>query len=314
MAKSVVLYGDSGTWKTTQAGVAAIYLFKKWKLPIRLVTAEESQPLQPLVEAGIIDKIQFKSNAVAPFAFLTKLSQGWWKDGKGIVVPPKEGPLPCAGYIVEGLTSIAEILIRNHTESGRKISQDVVGSWTEDGLRFGQPSPSHYGNVQNNMLWRISDFTNLQCDRVIFTSHEAKGEEESSRTPIRGAGLVGQKGTDKIPKLVGSYIHAEYYGKEEIAIDPLTKDKIAVFRPRMRYFFVPHPDPKLPGITYPAKPRLTPNQIPRLMEIWPGGYFTPTLNSGLDEYLRTEDELEATAGDEYKRLANEVLGEGVGNK
>lgn len=53
---------------------------------------------------------------------------------------------------------------------------------------------------------------------------------------------------------------------------------------RARAWFVRHPDP-VTGLVYPAKPRVAPTMMPKLLERFPGGYFEPTPTSGIDEYL-----------------------------
>lgn len=294
MAKSLVLYGDSGTFKTTALSHAAKYLYHKHKKPVRLVTAEESTPLIPYVEAGIIQIIRLDQTIANPLSHLSKLSKGWWPSDKGQLMPP-QGPLTAAlagvsAYFVEGLTSIAELVMRDCRNKARKISQDPIGTFVEDGEKFCAPAMSHYGFVQAVMLDRIVDFSALPVDRVIFTAHESKGEEEGSKNPIRGAGLVGMKGTDKIPKQVGSYIHAEYYN-EELTTTAKNKDQITVYRPKVRYFFTSHPDQKFSQVTYPAKTRIPSASLPELLEKWPGGYFEPTLTEGLNLYLELEDRL-----------------------
>jgi hypothetical protein len=290
MAKTVLLYGDSGTFKTTALAHAARYLYRKHKKPLRLITSEESQPLQPYVEAGIVEIFRLDLSVDNPLSTLTKLCRGEWPNSAGKLALAT-GPLPTAGYLFEGLTSCAELLLQDLCNTHRKISQDPIGSFTEDGEKFCAAAPSHYGFVQNTMLARIKSLAALDVDRVIITAHEGKGEEEGSRNAIRGPGLVGNKGTDKVGKLVGTMIHAEDYMEEMITIDPKNKDRIAVYRPKVRYFFVKHPDQKFPNVSYPAKPRVPPERYEELMKIWPGGFFTPTLEEGLDTYLEVDDRL-----------------------
>ena len=51
---------------------------------------------------------------------------------------------------------------------------------------------------------------------------------------------------------------------------------------------------------FPAKPRVAPNMIPELMKIYPGGYFEPTSDAGIDAYLEVVDRLQASAGGDLK--------------
>ena len=46
--------------------------------------------------------------------------------------------------------------------------------------------------------------------------------------------------------------------------------------------------------------------IPELLKKWPGGYFEPTIHSGLDEFLRFEDELLARSSDRERKWKEEI--------
>ena len=71
-----------------------------------------------------------------------------------------------------------------------------------------------------------------------------------------------------------------------------------------RYFWE-QSDPKT-GITFPAKPRVPSEKWPDVLKKWPGGYFEPTISSGLDEYLKVIDELEGGATNTLREWRDRV--------
>jgi hypothetical protein len=105
-------------------------------------------------------------------------------------------------------------------------------------------------------------------------------------------------------------IFDDYFVSED---DPTHKlsdaEKKAGVKPRQRQatraraWFVRHPDP-VTGMIFPAKPRVAPTMMPKLLEKFPGGYFEPTPTSGIDEYLIAVESLAqeaSTKTDEWKK-------------
>lgn len=309
MAKTLAIYGESGSWKTTALFHAACYLYKKYKKKIRMITAEEwNPPFGSLVEAGIVDLIEFNPNVGKgePLSTLVKLSRGWWPNTARDTMLPlghAENDIKnvCA-YFVEGLTSISDVLLSDDCAKGRKHSEDIVGKFTEGGLNFGSPSRSSYGFVQRHFLDRFGDFRALPVERVIFTAHESKGEDEDTKDPIRGAGLAGKAATDAVNRKVGGMIHFEVYSEETI-----DARKISTVTNKVKAFFVTHPDKKFANVKYKCKPRIDSLLWPELMKRYPGGYFEPTIEHGLDKYLEAEDQIEAQAIEMRRKWKEEVL-------
>lgn len=230
MARTGLIYGESGTFKTTQIKWFARYIYKKTGKPIRLISADLGgyAPCEPEVRAGLI--IPWRVSTIDNFLpVLRKLSKGYWP-----IVKEKDSGLPdkrkiqyldlqspsadtwnnCGGYAVESLTSIGDAEMANLVATGRKVSEEVVGVWEEkvmvDGQEtkesFGAPAKSHYGFVQNAIYSTINAFSSLPVEYVLFTALEAKAEEED-RTTIYGPSVAGKKATPKVPSWVGDCIH-----------------------------------------------------------------------------------------------------------
>lgn len=329
-AESLLIYGPSGSYKTANLGFVALWLFRRTGLRTRLISADGGgwKPLQPLVDAGIIEAWQISTlDHVLPIT--RKLSKGDWpkvveqkdpQSGKMVkaVVLARTPPAEMArigAYAIEGVTSIGDSWMKNLTSQGRSISQDVVALWNEStGMaapgepdqpeKFGAPSQSHYGFVQNEMPIILGAFRSLPVAWNWWTAHEARGEDDSLglKTTVLGPSIAGKKAIGKLPAWVGGLIHAD-----TITLDiPAQGGKPARKESRVRYYFQNHPEPDLPGKAWPAKSRLAPQMIPALLDKFPGGYFDPTTDGGLDLYLQAEMDLQAGITEKLKAEVAEI--------
>ena len=329
-AETLLLYGPSGSYKTANLGFAALWLFRLTGLRTRLISADGGgwKPLQPLIDVGIVDAWQISTlDHILPIT--RKLSKGDWptiveqKDSKTgkiekRVVLARTSPEQWArigAYAIEGVTSIGDSWMKNLTAQGRAISQDVVALWNETtGMaapgqaeeveKFGAPSQSHYGFVQNEMPIIMGAFRGLPVAWNWWTAHEARGEDDSlgMKTTVLGPSIAGKKAIGKLPAWVGGMIHADTVSVEV----PAQGGKPARKESRVRYYFQNHPEPDMPGKAWPAKSRLAPQAIPSLLERFPGGWFEPTTEGGLDGYLQAEMDLQEGLTDRLRGEVEEV--------
>ena len=82
MANTVVAFGDSGLWKTTNAGFAAKYTYEATGGKVtRYISADGGgyRPIQPLVDAGIVEPFRIVE-VKNPLVVMRKLSIGYWPD------------------------------------------------------------------------------------------------------------------------------------------------------------------------------------------------------------------------------------------
>jgi hypothetical protein len=317
MAETALVFGESDTYKTTNLGFAAKWIYEKTGKKVRMISYDGGKwrPLQPLVDVGVIEPIYVadktpEGRTRKMLENLRKFSAGYWpkpgelKDGNwlGTELVPTKDYSQVGGYLFEGLTSSAEGLMRYIRDNHIKIGPtEDAAQYTDGSEKFWTNVRSHYNAVQGEILGRIRTFSALPVEWVIFSAHEAKGEDEETRMPIRGPGIVGKAATDRVAKEVGDCIHFEKYTKEEKITDPRTKEVIVVKRGMVRAFFTSHPDQIFPKISYKCKPRVPPEMVPELLKKWPGGYFTPTTENGLDVFLRFEDELIQRSVDPYRK-------------
>jgi hypothetical protein len=290
-ANTILVYGETGTFKTSNIGRFARYMYEKTGKPTRLVSADGGgwMPVQAEIDAGIIDALRIVESE-QPLPLLRKLGQGYW---------PVDGKLQLAdlssigAYAVEGLTSIPMLLLRHLVKTGRKVSEEVIGKFEEeievDGKKvkesFSAPSRSHYGFIQNFVLDMLASFRALPVERVLFTAHEGKGSDDITNQMVYGPATVGKAITDRLPSEVGDLIH--FYA---VPVGSANTAK----RLEVRCYMDKHPDTQT-QILWPAKTRLQPEQLSEFNAKWPDKYFPLTLDQGIEMYLRFQDEARTKA-------------------
>jgi hypothetical protein len=301
-AKTHLIYGESGTYKTTQAGFFAAYIWRKYKKRTRLISGDGGgwAPIEPYIRAGII--VPYSLSALEePLTTIRKMSRGFWPtpagNGKAVLAETKWAESDIGAYVFEGLTSASDLYMESLRKK-RTGGEDVTVDLTIDGEKFAGNNRSHYNFVQAEIHSIVRGFSSLPVQHVLFSAHEGKGEDDSTREAIRGPGLAGKAATHKVPSWVGDCLHFESYPDSVIveSKDDTGKTfKSTQIRSVVRAYFTRHPDPKFPTVSYPAKPRVPAEQIPELFKRWPGGYFVLKTDSGLDEFLEVEDQLEQAA-------------------
>ena len=324
MARSGIIYGDSGCLKSTACKHFSHYIYEKTRKSTLLVSMDGGgwAPMQPEIDAGLIRA--YRCNTEIPLPILRYISKGFF--------PEKVDESEAArvnmrrvdweqfgGLVVEGVTSISQALMNHLADKQIKTGEEATSPfgqrvYVEGTLTtevFAGNSKAHYGFVQKTLFSLINNFNALPCDYVLFTGLESRAEEDD-RTPIYGPQIAGKKATANIPAWVGDCIHAQGTPVKKMVqvpdpADPKKKMELEIVETAVRMHFVKHPDP-VTTIMYPAKPRVTPEQIPSLMARYPGGYFEPTLHSGFDDYLKFVDELtgkQTNAVDEWRKQVDQ---------
>lgn len=320
---TAVIYGPTGTRKTTQIGQFAKYIYETTGKKTRLFSADQGGwgPIQSYINAGIIDawRVVEETN---PKVAIIKASKGAWpkelKNGlraSSILIEPNSGSRREAlkdvgAYAVEGWSSIAKLLMRDTIAKGQKISEEVVGLLGEsmdgemfdqaevqvkrakgdmDGVElFGAPGRSHYGFVQNILGDMIRNFSALPVERVLYTALEGKGEDRLTKVLQYGPEVAGSALTASIPAYVGDCLHFEDYTKE-VGVDPQNPSQKLV-EPGVRAWFQAHPDSQT-KVMWPAKTRVGEGSVEEFKKLMgPSGYFD-LKTKGLGDYLRVQDEL-----------------------
>lgn len=192
--KTIALYGDTGSGKTTQAGEYAKFIKKTRGQNTILNTSDRGGfgSIKHLVKAGIV--------------IVNELSPDddpwiWIDDGvSGKNVTPDIG---CV--IFDSGTSNSEQLLSACSHSTFQIGQQKTQRFNvnrgEKTLQVSLSNEAHYGVVQGfmlDMIWKSTWLIRKGID-VIWTFSVHRGEEQD-RTPILGPKLAGKALTAAIPK------------------------------------------------------------------------------------------------------------------
>ncbi len=295
-----LMYGGMNSTKTTNLGRIARYLFDRYGLTSRLISADnEYDTLEPEIDAGIIEPFAIV-NIPNPFSTLTKLSKGMWpgvvKRGSLSVLEmaatPPDRMAKIGAYLIEGTTTIAEMLHQDHIRNARSIGEDVVGKFVEDGITFAKSARSHYQQVQDYVtLDLIPTFSMLPVRWVWWTGHEYTGEDEATGQTRLGPGVIGKAATMRVPRKVGNTFHLVM--NETIKLDPQTKKNSRTLE--YRAYFEPHAS-GIGTIMWPAGVKIPVDWVPKWRERFAEGFIPLQLNSGIEQYLKFVDDMSEASG------------------
>jgi hypothetical protein len=291
-ADTYLLYGDTGTGKTAQIGELAKWEFARTGRITRLISADSGwDPIEHLIGPGGCIQAYDMQYVPNPFAVITKLSEGEWpivKDGKPVMVRSSPGELAKIGqYAIEGITTLAEILLANHASNARQLSQDVAykyrdrvdeevnGKVQSTEITFANVAMSHYGDVQNRVLYDIVPrFAALPVDRVIWTGHEARGDDQTSgiKKSILGPGTAGTAAVGRTVRKFGETFHLVKVEGRGGGIE-------------RRAYYEDHPDDTLKAKLWPANTRVSLEEVAGLHKKFQGGFVPLTPEAGLNKYF-----------------------------
>lgn len=200
--RTICLFGDSGSGKTTQAGELAKYVRKSTGKNAILYTSDLGgyRSIAPLVKLGVVTPVEFDVTS--------KPDEAWiYVDdavgGKGI-----GDNIGLA--IFDSATSMSEMLLTACHKADFQIGQQRTQKFSvsrQDSKGGGKSlnvsinNEAHYGVVQGFMLdkiWQSTWLTRRGID-VLWTFSVHRGEEQD-RTPILGPKLAGKALTAAIPK------------------------------------------------------------------------------------------------------------------
>ncbi len=276
------MYGESGTFKSS--GLAEIARYLAWRYPapdgsagiVRLITADSSWgPLEEGVQDGYI-QVWSLSTATSPLGLFRKACQGYWptrldpKTGKadeGSFVETKGLQWAgIAGYMYEGLTRVAELVMKDMKDKHREVGEPLQGKFTDAGVQLAGSSRGTYGFVQDYSRDWIQDArAKLLVPWVIVTGHEGKGEDLVTKKTVFGPATAGKSMTDKISGWFENTIHHESY-QFKTSKDGETQNGV-------RAFFLRHTDQEVTNVYWPAKLGVTSKQFVAIQRKWPKGYI-----------------------------------------
>ena len=294
--RTIIEYADSGDGKTTRAHSLARYYYRKsGGKRVRLVAAEDSTKavFQDLIDAGIVEPF-FMLTSKSPLVTLDRIVEGEWpKDGKWEAKKDWEGDV--SAYIFEGLTTFSEVVL-DYLRNTNRFPREQKDAFTDSGRTYMAASQTAFGFTQSYMIEKLKWAGMLPVDRVLWTAHEAKGNDEFEKNAIRGPKLVGSAATDTLRKYVGTLLHTD-------RVNGL-----------LRTYVVNHPDLTNPKTLWKAKLTVPPSHALEVARRFKDGFFTPELpvsdysgKDGLIPFLEWEAETRTDSGNaamKFKEMVN----------
>lgn len=194
LGRTIALYGQSGTGKTTQAGQHAKYVKKTTGKNTKYVAADLGghDSIDPLIRVGVVEPHYFNEG-----------DDPWvWINDHTSTSPGADIGL----VIFDSGTSMGEALLASaakHAAAGLKVGAQNPLKFTIPGtkLTIGANNESQYGVVQSFLLdaiWKSTWLARKGVD-VLWTFGEHRAENPND-APIVGPKLAGKALTGSIPK------------------------------------------------------------------------------------------------------------------
>lgn len=245
--KADLVYGASGTRKTSNIGLIAEYVWKKYSKRTRMITLDGGgfDPLLSLVEAGIIEPWVLIGRTKLTTNVVDLAMQGYWPKEVDDPVSPLVSPTMATWeeigfYAIEGLTSMGDSFIRILKRDKASLSQDPSYTYSEEAVEvdgkkkvisYSGGNMTYFGFAQDQLYDFVMKTHVLPCEKVLWTALEGKGEEEGTRAPVYGPAIVGRKSTGKATQWFGNSVHIEQLVSEEY--DDKTKQTMVIEKPVM---------------------------------------------------------------------------------
>jgi hypothetical protein len=303
--RTTLLYGETGSTKTTQLALLALDIYQKTGKTSRLVQCDGGGSKQfddlGLIEAGIVDRFVMPATE-HKIANLFRLSKGYWPKLKNdrwslnhteeyMTTPDEFSKL--GAYIFDSITGMGEMLTEHVSEPSRNIGFKLGTNNTEDGYTFGTLDKGHFNIIQKELRKAFEfGFNSLPVDYFLASARVSKGES-NNRTSTYGPATAGNAITSDVP----SWFNDCYYLETKLITDgdDIYSAKVA--------WFEQHLDSHT-QIPYPAKIRCLPVVYKQLKseKLYPEGYTILYPEDGILSFLANLEALTKKA----KKAANLV--------
>ena len=202
--RTILLFGRSGSGKSSQASEMAEWVYSKTGLKTVLYTGDRGglDPMQPLIDAGII--IPVEMNTTDPFIFLNKACRGMIPDAAGKWVAPSE---KFGMYVFESMRSYAEAMMASlisRVAGGANIggTSNVNFTVTENGenVKVSGSNMAMFGVVQSRITEEVWASQRLDAPYILWTSSLSKDDDTMAAGKILGPDVIGKALTSEVPR------------------------------------------------------------------------------------------------------------------
>ena len=204
---TILLYGRTGSGKSTQIGVLAEHVFKTTGKKTRLYTADKggADSITPYVTLGVIEPVEIGESS--PWIFLNKACKGFTRDDKGKWVLDQAKNDTIGFYAFESISGIGE-LIKLDMEQKAATGTNIGGggnisflvSGDGESLKIGGSNMAMYGVAQSRLKEEIWSSQKLNAEYVMWTTGVSKDDDGVSAGKIIGPDAIGKALTGELPK------------------------------------------------------------------------------------------------------------------
>jgi len=207
LAVTILLYGRTGSGKTTQIGVLAEHIKATTGKDTRLYTADNGglDTIASYVDLGIIHPVFL--GKTDPWIWLNKVVQGYIRDASGKWVLDKAANATIGFYAFESAHAIAKLLksdMEHKAALGINIGGDANTSFqtTGDGetLKIGTTKGyQKFAIPQTRVNEEMVESFKLDAEYVLWTAGVNKDDDEINTTRIVGPDVIGKMLTSSLP-------------------------------------------------------------------------------------------------------------------
>lgn len=287
MAQSLLMYGVTGSFKTSNAVEYAYWLQSRYGGITRGLFGDNYGPALSAIRDGVIEAWDLTAEP-DPLACIILASKGWWpeklEDGRPQDVGKRKVPLiqnnfeGVSGYLIEGLHENAELFKRMLEAKKQDTGEPLVGIHSakvyEQTVNYAMSSRGTYGFCQNqtHRYFKLG-FKGLPVPWVCATSHEYANRKEN----IYGVGVAGKALAKTAPQWFDHTIHLV---KSDQPVELVQgQKKVTVMRDGAIAYFDGH---VIDAVKWPAKLGVEPWLKAEIYKQWPMGYV-PLVMTGSGE-------------------------------
>lgn len=306
---SVMIHGITGSTKTSQAYHLVKMIHQQTGKKFRIIYSDGGgyAPFADsgMIEQGIVDVFPFTNRQYA-LADIRKLSRGYWRrwvlnnqlyynyvpgateyfaaDNNCLTTAEEWNGI--AGYLIESMTSTAEMLKVHISEADTKVAFKESYKYEEDGELFSGLDRGHYGIIQKEIYARhMRGFSTLPIQWLIWTAQTCLWESMKGDSRKYGPQVTGTASTP----IVNSWFDHSFHVAKERYIDIATQQEIEGY---VAWFCEHYEVDGLGNRTpYMAKIRTLPELYPALIAKYPYGFCPLDYTKGLARLFETLDEL-----------------------
>jgi len=293
MANSLLIYGSSNTFKTSNVGQAIEHIYATTGKQCRGIYGDNYGPIHRQIEDRLIEVWDMRTTN-DPLACILLAGQGYWptafEGGKatGPLRMTQPGEFNGLGaYVVEGLQENGTLIMRNLEGKQRSTGEPLVAEFGEVvdklAVQYAMASRGTYGFVQNQTHRYVNLYKGLPVEWFICSTHEESGKNKAG-VNVCGPAIVGKAMIDKVAQWFDHVLHFQSV-EMKVALSADAQKRFGVkdvTRMGSRAYFAKHQDPKT-SLMWPAKLGVDPALMEHIYGGWPGG-FIPLIN-GANGYV-----------------------------